>query len=63
MELQHPSPPEPPVVIPPNRDVPDPADPMRRNPDRHLPPGQTPVPEREPDKPKPEIVQRGNRPP
>ena len=40
MELQHPSPPEPPIVIPPNPDLPDPADPMRRGPDRHLPPAR-----------------------
>ena len=57
MKLQHPNPPEPPVTVPPNRDVPDPDDPMRRNPDRHLPPDQAPVPEREPGKPMPEIVQ------
>ena len=53
---QHPNPPEPPVVVPPNVDVPDPADPMRRNPDRHLPPDAPPVPEREPEKPQREIV-------
>ena len=43
---QHPIPPEPPVIVPPNRDVPDPMDPMRRGPDRQLPPDSTPGLER-----------------
>jgi hypothetical protein len=54
--MQHPNPPELPIVVPPDKNVPDPADPTRRNPDRHLPPDQAPVPEREPDKPQREIA-------
>ena len=48
MELQHPRPPEPPVKVPPNEDIPDPLDdPTRGTPD-YLPPDSPPVPERDP---------------
>ena len=51
MMAQHPIPPEPPVIVPPNRDVPDPTDPLRRGPDRQLPPDSTPIPEQDPGTP------------
>lgn len=60
MKLQHPNPPEPPVITPPNNDVPDRSDPSRRNPDRRLPPERTPVPNEEPGRPpKRKIVHGG----
>jgi hypothetical protein len=51
MELQHPRPPEPPVKVPPNEDIPDPLDdPTRGTPD-YLPPDSPPIPERDPGTP------------
>src|SRR3954468_13436431 len=51
MELQHPRPPEPPVKVPPNEDIPDPLeDPTRGTPD-YLPPDSPPLPERDPGTP------------
>jgi hypothetical protein len=62
MNLQHPRPPDPPVIVPPDKDVPDPSDdPTKGTPD-YLPTDSPPVPEREPGMPPERRAPPANQP-